>query len=98
MEMDKLQEIKEQLDRIEQFSMIPFKETLTLCEAAVYTGLSKAMLYDMTHKNKITYYKPGGKTIYIEKSELDKWMRRGCIHSNDYLETQAANRLYKQRQ
>ena len=51
------------------------KHTLTLEEAATYLGISKSMLYKHTHNGTIPCYRPGGKLLYFEKSELDDWVR-----------------------
>lgn len=95
---EELQELKEQLDRIEKASVIQFKETLTLEEAAIYVGRSKNTIYRLTADNTLAFFRPGGKMIYIEKKELDRWMRQGCVQSNDYLATKAANILYTKQQ
>ena len=50
------------------------KEVLTLEEAALFMGISKSSLYKMTHKHELPFYRPNGKLIYFEKSELLKWM------------------------
>ena len=52
------------------------KEVLTLEEAAVFMGISRSTLYKMTHNNVIPFYRPNGKLIYFEKSELLAWMLR----------------------
>ena len=52
------------------------KEVLTLEEAALFMGISRSTLYKMTHSSAIPFYRPNGKLIYFEKSELLAWMRR----------------------
>lgn len=52
------------------------KQVLTLEEASIYMGISKSSLYKMTHKHELPFYRPNGKLIYFEKSELLKWMRQ----------------------
>jgi len=52
------------------------KEVLTLEEAAQFMGISRSTLYKMTHKSEIPFYRPNGKLIYFEKTELLAWMRR----------------------
>ncbi len=51
------------------------KEVLTLEEAALFMGISRSTLYKMTHSSAIPFYRPNGKLIYFEKSELLAWMR-----------------------
>ena len=49
----------------------------TLEEAAFFMGMTKSTLYKMTHKHELPFFRPNGKMIYFEKSELLKWMRSG---------------------
>lgn len=58
------------------------REMLTVEEAANYLGVSKSQIYLMTSNKEITYYKPSGKVIYIDKRELDDLRRRNIIYSN----------------
>ena len=52
------------------------KEVLNLEEASLFLGISKSSLYKMTHKHELPFYRPNGKLIYFEKTELLKWMRQ----------------------
>ncbi len=71
-------------------TLIGFKDTLTLMEAAVYTGLSKSHLYTLCSKREIPYYKgAGGKFTYFDKSELDKWMRSVRVATRSEIESDA---------
>ena len=64
------------------------KEVLTLEEAALFMGISKSSLYKMTHKHELPFFRPNGKIIYFEKSELLSWMRQN--RSMSETETKAA--------
>jgi len=59
------------------------KEVLTLEEAALFMGISRSTLYKMTHKNVISFFRPNGKLIYFEKSELLAWMRKNRVSTNE---------------
>lgn len=59
------------------------KEVLTLEEAAVFMGISRSTLYKMTHNNVIPFYRPNGKLIYFEKTELLAWMRKNRASTNE---------------
>ena len=48
------------------------KEVLNLEEASLFLGISKSSLYKMTHKHELPFYRPNGKLIYFEKTELLK--------------------------
>lgn len=69
------------------------KEVLTLEEAAVYMGISRSTLYKMTHKNVLPFYRPNGKLIYFEKSELLEWMRKNRVLSNEEISENAHSLL-----
>ncbi len=59
--------------------MMAAKAMLTIDEAAVYTGLSKSWLYKATCNHTLPHYKPNGKIIYFERTELDAWMKQNRI-------------------
>lgn len=65
------------------------KEIFNLDEAAMYIGVSKSNLYKMTASRKIPHYKPAGRYIYFERSELDNWIREGAVKTEEQLNDQA---------
>ena len=65
--------------------LITAKETLTLEEAAAFMGIKRSSLYKMTHEQTIPFYKPNGKMIYFEKSDILDWLRKNLVASNDEL-------------
>ena len=69
------------------------KEVLTLEEAAVFMGISRSTLYKMTHNNVIPFYRPNGKLIYFEKSELLAWMRKSRTMSETETKEAAAKHM-----
>ena len=69
------------------------KEVLTLEEAAAFMGISKSSLYKMTHKHERPFYRPNGKLIYFEKSELLKWMRQSRTMSEAETKEAAAKHM-----
>lgn len=58
------------------------KEVLNLEEASLYLGISRSMLYKMTHNGDLPFYKPAGKLIFFEKMHLLEWVRQNRIKSN----------------
>lgn len=85
---------KEQLDRIEKMLQnqgIQLKELLTVEEVALYTGYKKSHLYKLTSAGKIPHYKPGGKVIYFRKNELDEWLMRNKVYSEEEIQEAAQN-------
>lgn len=69
----KLSYISRRLDRIEQ-TLACIKGTLNFKETREYLGLSDSQLYKLTRNGDIPYYKPSGKLIYFNKTELDAWI------------------------
>lgn len=58
---------------------------LLMAEAAKYVHISISTLRKHTAKNRIPHFKPSGKIIIFKKSDLDKWINRGRIPTNDEL-------------
>jgi len=52
-------------------------------------------LYKMTHNNVIPFYRPNGKLIYFEKSELLAWMRKNRAISQEEVNEHAQQVLQK---
>ena len=69
--------------------LITAMETLTLEEAAAFMGIKRSSLYKMTHEQTIPFYKPNGKMIYFEKSDILDWIRKNRVASDDEI-TEAA--------
>ena len=88
------QEILEKLTTIEKLLLKGQTEKpLTLKEAARYLDLSTSTLYKMTSSNKICFYKPNGKRIYFDKSELDAWLLRNRVKTETEIEQEANDYL-----
>ena len=47
----------------------------------------------MTHKHELPFYRPNGKLIYFEKSELLKWMRQNRSMSETETKEAAAKHM-----
>lgn len=83
-------EFKAQLDRIER-AAIAQKKVLTLDEACQYSGIKKSFMYKLTHLNKIEFFKPRGKQIYIEREALENWLLQNPVKTADAIEKEAAS-------
>lgn len=70
---------------------MPQNKPFTIQEAADYLDISKAHLYKLTSTGRIPHFKPGGKRIYIYRSDLDEYIRSGRVKTVEQLETEAAN-------
>jgi excisionase family DNA binding protein len=71
--MDNSITIDERLRNIETL-LLSQKTVLNFKEVAAYTGLSESHLYKLTSTGGIPCYKPKGKHIYFNKSEIDDWL------------------------
>ena len=56
-------------------------------------GISKSTLYKMTHKHELPFYRPNGKLIYFEKSELVKWMLQNRSMTEDEIKDAAIQQM-----
>lgn len=59
------------------------KTTLLIGDVAAMTGLSRSHIYKLTCTNQIPYYKPNGKHLYFDRSEIEAWLKRGKGMTND---------------
>lgn len=88
--MVELTEIREQLNRIEG-GLLSQKTVLTFDEVVRFTGLSKSYLYKLTSTNRIPHYKPHGKQIYFERQQVETWLLKNPIKTNQEIEQEATN-------
>ena len=88
---------KDLLTRIETLERLVFlaKEVISLEEASIYLDISRSTLYKMTSAKQIPHYKPNGKLVYFEKSELNSWLRQNPVKSLGQIEVEAAEYLTK---
>ncbi len=71
------------------------KQVLNFNETCRYLELSQSHLYKLTSSGAIPHYKPNGKKIYFQRLELDQWLLRNRMDSQDEIEQQAADYLIK---
>lgn len=69
------------------------KEFLTTPETAKYLGISLNRLYVMTSTKQIPHYKPNGKKMYFRVSELNEWILKGKVTTENELNEQVAKML-----
>jgi excisionase family DNA binding protein len=53
------------------------QKPMSVVEASVYLGYSKAYLYKLIHEKKIPYYKPEGGRVFFKQAELEQFIFRG---------------------
>lgn len=69
----RLARIESKIDRLRETAEKPYD----LAAAAEYLRVSRSFLYKLTSKGRISFYRPGGKTLYFDKADLDDYIRRG---------------------
>lgn len=69
------------------------KQILSIDEGAIYTGLSVSYLYKLTSTQQIPHFKPRGKMIYFDRSELDEWLRQNRVKTTTEIQTEAKNHI-----
>lgn len=62
------------------------KTVLTAREACEYMGITESHLYKLTSTGRIPHYKPTGKLVYFDRSELDDWLLRNKINNFNHNE------------
>ena len=84
-----LQSIIERLETLTR-AVLSNKQTLNLEEAAAFTGLATSYLYKLTSTQEIPHYKPRGKMLYFDRSELETWLRQGRVKSVTEIDQEAS--------
>ncbi len=77
------QNIEQKLDRIEKLLINSQKPVINFDELVAYTGLSASYLYKLTSKGDIPFYRPNGKQLYFNKTEIDTWLLRNRSKTNE---------------
>lgn len=78
---ERLSEVERRLDNLDNLGepSAPPKEVLTLEEASEFLGLSKSQIYKLTGSASIPHYKPNGKYIYFDRTELVEWVKQNPV-------------------
>lgn len=69
------------------------RNLMTTTEAARYIGVKPSYLYKMMMRCAIPYYKPGGKLCFFAKEDLDVWLKRVRVKSQDEIDSEASRYL-----
>lgn len=83
------EKILEKLNRIERYSLLAAKNVLCLEDVAMLTGLSKSWLYKATSNHLIPFYRPNGKQIYFDRTEIETWMKQNRIATAQEIDLEA---------
>lgn len=71
--------------------LIGQKEVMTFDEVATYTGLSKSYLYKLTSAGEIAHFKPKGKLLFFNRSDVEAFLMQNRVSNREELETKAVN-------
>lgn len=88
MSSEEFKEISARLDRIEQLATMSAKPIISTEEAAIFIGTSVNHLHRLTSTRQIPYYKKGGR-LYFKKTELEHWMTRTKVKSEEEIDSEA---------
>lgn len=58
------------------------KEVLTLEEFCTYAGISKHQAYHLTSTGKVKFYRPFGKMIYFDTSEVVEFLKHNPVNDS----------------
>ncbi|KAA6324801.1 hypothetical protein EZS27_025916 [termite gut metagenome] len=84
--------LENRVSKLEE-SLFIIKNILSFDEASEFLNLSKSYLYKLTSSGQIPHYKPQGKMLYFEKSELENWLRQNPIKTNQQIQQEAETHL-----
>ena len=54
-------------------------------EAAEYLGYTKSYLYKLIQAREIPFYRPNGRICLFKQEELDLWIEKGRVKTNEEL-------------
>lgn len=87
-----MEEILNRLKKLETLTLLGSKNVLTLDDVVLISGLSKSTLYKKTANRELPYYRAeGGKQIFFRKDEVESWLTRNRVSSQDEDEQRAIN-------
>lgn len=71
------------------------KRYLLISEAATITGVSKSFIQKLVASRQIPHSKPNGKLIFIHRRDLETFLSKNYISSDEELETNTVDYLLK---
>lgn len=83
----------QELEEIKRLSFLAAKKVLTVGDVCILTGLTKSYIYKLTSARGIPFYKPNDKTIYFKREDVEAWMLRGRVKSNEEINHETATHI-----
>ena len=71
-----IMKMQQQISRLTQLTRANVSTLLSLDEASLYTGYAKGYLYKLTAQGDIPCYRPTKRRVFIDREELERWIRR----------------------
>ncbi len=90
-------EFKDLVEQIRAHLIFCAKEVLTCDEVIQYMGVSKSYLYKLMSSRAIPYYKPMGKVCFFNRKELEAWLQKNRISTNEEIEALAQEYCLKRK-
>ncbi|WP_439882155.1 helix-turn-helix domain-containing protein [Pontibacter sp. MBLB2868] len=88
--MSNLNRKLEDIMHLLQSQTLSSKTIFNVPEAAQYMDLSEDAVYKLAAARKLRHSKPGGKRVYIERAECDRYLRLNTIRRVDEIEEEAS--------
>ena len=85
-----LDDIADRLDRLEQLLQGAADAPMTIGDVASRLQVSKSFVYKLVSGGDLPHYKPNGKRVFFLRRDIDAWVQRNRISSNEELERAAS--------
>ena len=69
------------------------RQLIPTAEAAAFLGIKVSYLHKLMMRRAIPYYKPNGKLCFFAREDLDAWLRRVRVKSQEEIDSGAARYL-----
>jgi excisionase family DNA binding protein len=89
--LEKVSRIEKMLSGLPIENQQEYQPMLTTAQAAKYMDLSMSALYKLTHRKELPVYKPTGGKIYFKREEIDAYLAKCRICSQEEIEKEALN-------
>lgn len=70
-----LRRLQRQVSQLTMLTKTHANTLMSLDEAAVYTGYAKSYLYRLTSSGVLPCYRPTKRRVFVDRYELEKWIR-----------------------
>lgn len=74
-------ELDKRLKHIEGLSVLSAKEVLSVKDVSLLTGLKESYIRKLVEQCRLPHYRPMGKRIYFEKSDIYSFLRTNRVPS-----------------